>query len=1036
MDISSALKVADTAKNAANTAKNIASAAKSAASGNLLGTFSKFNPGLAFPSLEKMLAAFASAFTQGNRLFKLQIGDGKVYGDRLLPQSVEGVESLSACYRYEVTCLSPDAFIPLSGLLGLCAQLDVITGAGGGIGPIADDSQDVTRCGLITDVKTLPSDGGFARYKLIIEAPLALLRYRRTSRVFQDISVPEIVRQILSEHIEANSAIGVALDVKLDLVRQYAPRSYCLQYRESDLAFIERLLFEEGLPYRFEHKGGEAPAVTFIVFDDPWGLPQTKQESVRFHRVSATEAQDSLTEWNEFLRIGPVSSSLSCYEYKCVQVHEVSEETGIGKGEERIEIPAESSLECFDPQTHYYGTDANDLDRYASRRQEALDREKGGYSAQGNVRQLQAGLWFVLNGHPSFDQASAPEEREFVACALKFSAHNNVSEGLKQASPLPFLKQGSQKPGEAEEPPYWVEIEARKRGTPLTPTYAHTRHAKPTAPGLQTATVTGPENEREVYTDAMGRIKIQFHWQRPKEHPAFGADFDENSSCWVRVQHQSAGAAWGHQFIPRIGQEVSVDFFEGDIDRPVVTGVQYNGRHQNPWFSEAGLLPANRTLSGIKSKEHHGQQYGELLFDDTTEQVRVKLSSEHGKTQLNQGYLTHPRRDGEGEPRGEGFELRSDLSGAIRAARGVLISAHGRGMAAGYQLDRAELIAQLETALEIAKALAKDSEANEAETTNTDPQKRLTDYVKNWEDGTNVGKADLSEGKSIAALTAPEGVAVASEANILVASGASQDFVASQDANHTVGQKLRMRVGDALSIFARQTMKIIAALGKIRIAALSNEIEIAAQKKLHLISLEEIVLDAPKITLRAQGAGVEYGGGITSKTTGAHVAHAASHSAPGPASVSPEGALKASQVDYDQKLQLLWQGSGEPIKNRQYRLLLEDGRILTGTTDAEGNAEQLQSEISFARFKLDLLPEATAAVKAVEIPSQNAEDSEDEYEYSYTIENVDGTPVESVVYRIDANGVKLCEGMLGSDGKTLTFPISEEGELTFWMEES
>ncbi|MEW4323755.1 type VI secretion system tip protein VgrG, partial [Chromobacterium vaccinii] len=128
------------------------------------------------------------------------------------------------------------------------------------------------------------------------------------------------------------------------------------------------------------------------------------------------------------------------------------------------------------------------------------------------------------------------------------------------------------------------------------------------------------------HTDAQGRIKVQFHWQRPDEHPTIGAGLDDKSSCWLRVAMPSAGAGWGHQFIPRIGQEVLVDFIEGDIDRPVITGVLYNGSHPTPDFSGAGSLPANKTLSGIKSKEHQGGGYNELLFDDTPTSAKRSIS--------------------------------------------------------------------------------------------------------------------------------------------------------------------------------------------------------------------------------------------------------------------------------------------------------------------------------------------------------------------------------------------------------------------------
>ncbi|MBX9793054.1 MAG: phage baseplate assembly protein V, partial [Burkholderiaceae bacterium] len=107
------------------------------------------------------------------------------------------------------------------------------------------------------------------------------------------------------------------------------------------------------------------------------------------------------------------------------------------------------------------------------------------------------------------------------------------------------------------------------------------------------------------------------------EHASFGANLDDKSSCWIRVAYPSAGASWGHQFIPRIGQEVLVDFIEGDIDRPIVTGVVYNGSHPTPTFSESGALPANKALSGIKSKEYQGGQFGELLFDDCCRRPKI-----------------------------------------------------------------------------------------------------------------------------------------------------------------------------------------------------------------------------------------------------------------------------------------------------------------------------------------------------------------------------------------------------------------------------
>ena len=996
---------------------------------------------LPFPALESMLADFASAFAQENRLFSLQIGDGKTYDDRLLPQTVEGEEALSCCYKYIVKGLSPDFFIPLDGLLGQGVQLDILISTGG---LFEAGDEYITRCGLITEARALPSDGGFAQYQLTIEPPIALLRHRHTSRVFQDMTVPQIVQQILDEHIAANPAIAAILKTEFNLVQNYPTRTYSIQYREDDLAYIERLLSEEGIIYRFEHELGDVPTVKFIAFDDPWSLPQANQGTVRFHRAAATEAEDSLTEWIEARRIGPSSASLASYDYKPVRTLNANQ----GNRTSESTIQAEASLEDFDAQGLYYGKNNDDLYRYAALRQDVHERQKGGYRAQGNMRGLMAGQWFELQEHPAFEKLPA-EEREFTACALEFTAQNNFPQSFanRLTSAVGVAAHGDPQTRNATVVirdaeggvPYNVRLSVRKRGLPLNPAFAHTKHAKPTAPGIQTAVVTGPKGETEVYTDEMGRIKIQFHWQRPQEHPDFGANLDERSSCWVRVAYPGAGAGWGHQNIPRIGQEVLVDFIERDVDRPIVTGVIHNVEQDNPRFSGLGYLPGNRTLTGIKTKEFNGNQYNELVFDDTANQIRARLSSEHGKSQLNQGFLVHPRRDGEGEPRGEGFELRTDRSGAVRAAEGVLLSAYARRDAQGNQLDREETIALLEMALAIAQDLGKTSNTHNAEETDTVEQERLLRDVKQWEDGSNTTKdAPVKSNKAILAATAPDGVALATDANVTIAANSNVDQIAAQDINHTVGRNFRVRVGEALSMFVqRMGMKLIAAAGKIQVQAQNDEIEIGAAKKMHLYSLEEILIEAPKVTIRGQDGVVVYSNGIVSRTTASHVQHAGNHSLTGPASAAAQVPGMPNSNTKTKEIFALVRPSGKPVESIKYQVENVQNKALeaSGGTDASGATTLTNGNaIELVRMKVEL-PESSPA--EVETPLQEEEEDEDEYEYRYTIEKEDGSPVDfaqSLLYRIDANGAKLHEGKLEEDGKTLTFPISEEGELTFWID--
>ncbi|MDW5419208.1 type VI secretion system Vgr family protein, partial [Iodobacter sp. CM08] len=244
--------------------------------------------------LSQILSSFAAAFNQDQRLISLQLGDGSAWGGQLLPQRVLGSEGISQAYRYQIECLSADAALELKSLLGLPLVLSVADASG----------SEIERCGVITEVQLIGSDGGFARYMLIAEPPFALLRHRRTSRVFQDISVPDIIKQVLSEHQAKNSVFAAVQTLDFKLSGQHAPRSYCLQYRESDFDFLVRLMHEEGLAWRFEHLSGDSPQVQLVVFDDAFSVPEAQDSQVRFHRADATEESDALTEWTSQRQAG------------------------------------------------------------------------------------------------------------------------------------------------------------------------------------------------------------------------------------------------------------------------------------------------------------------------------------------------------------------------------------------------------------------------------------------------------------------------------------------------------------------------------------------------------------------------------------------------------------------------------------------------------------------------------------------------------------------------------------------------------------
>jgi type VI secretion system secreted protein VgrG len=920
--------------------------------------------------LGSLLADFANAFQQHNRLLTLHFAGSGPAADTLLPFKLSGAEQLSHCYRYQLDCLAIDAALELKTLLGLPALIEILT-AHGARRPIS---------GIVTSVQTLPSDGGFAAYRLIIEPGLALLGLRRTSRVFQAKTVPQIVQAILAEHQAANPILAQSFTLELHLEKPHPPRSYCVQHRETDLAFIERLLAEEGISYRFAFASDPAlPSHTLVLFDDGYQLQAGAQRKLRFHRADGTETEDTLFGWTSARQLVPGQASLHSYDYKPAASVSITEDSFLEHGPAAGQ--AMRSLEDYQPQTHYYAADFDGHSRYGKLRQQANDLLAKSFSGESNVRELSAGEWFQLDHHPAHDN-DQPEQRQFVVLGLELTAVNNLPHKLQQAVPP-----GLQDTADPAKLPYRNSFIAVRRGINLVPGFDSltpssqdtllsgltARHAKPSAPGPQTAIVVGPPGE-VVYTDSLGRVCVQFHWQRPNEHPDGSANFNDKSSTWIRVAYPSAGAGFGHQFIPRVGEEVIVNFLDGDIDRPVIVGVLYNGSHAVPSFSGAPSLPANKTLSGIKSEEHGGGQYGELLFDDTPGQVRTKLSSEHGKTQLNLGYLTHPRSEGQAEPRGDGFELRTDRHGAIRAGHGLLLSAEARHGASGQQLDRAQALSQLATAQSLAEALGETATHQLADTHETGPltigldnapqakasqghHDHLTNAVKSWANGTNTkdSHGNAAGRQPILLATAPAGIALTTPDALLLTSGANLDTVSQRDTQQTTARRWIHNVGQKISLFVqgaadKVNLKLITAKGHAQLHAQDGDVEIAGDKSLRLYACKEKLTAAAgkELLLTCGGAYIRLAGGnIEIHAPGGISYKGAKHDFSGPARGNhplpflpkdPEGNGYSIQFEIDPSIIDSIVGDKDTA---EYKLFdMEQNLLHTGSINSNGKTDR------------------------------------------------------------------------------------------------
>ncbi|WP_293934660.1 type VI secretion system Vgr family protein, partial [Iodobacter sp.] len=398
-----------------------------------------------------------------------------------------------------------------------------------------------------------------------------------------------------------------------------------------------------------------------------------------------------------------------------------------------------------------------------------------------------------------------------------------------------------------------------------------------------------------------------------------------------------------------------------DIDRPIVTGVVHNGSHPPATFSGAGALPANKTLSGIKTKEHDGGQYGELLFDDSKGEVRTKLSSEHAKTQLNMGFLTHPRNNGKATARGEGAELRSDASISIRAAQGLLLTTYGKLQASGNQLARTEMIELLDQCAELFKAFGDYASSNQALALDQAAQTELIDSIKNWEKGSNADPKAEGGGKPVMSFTSKEGVSITTPQAIVAYAGMNADWAAKKHLQFTAGERFSLNAGQGISQFAQSgDFRLIAHQGPFLIQAQANDLVAQADQNIRLIAINgELYLYGKKINLVAEdGSFIKIGSGITLGTSGVVNIKAASKAMSGPAteSFSPP-AFQSGKAD--QKFQLHYPSS-DPSKPqiaalRDYEITLKDGSKLKGVSDAEGKT-QLLEETGMQVAQIRILP--------------------------------------------------------------------------------
>ncbi|MFO1106717.1 MAG: type VI secretion system tip protein TssI/VgrG [Amaricoccus sp.] len=429
--------------------------------------------------------------------------------------------------------------------------------------------------GLATEFRLMRIDGERAHYELDLHPWLWLLGQSTDCRIFQGMTVIEIIEKVFADYPLAK--------VELRLQASYPARDYCVQYDETDLDFVQRLMEHEGIGTFFDYR---EDGHTLVLFDAMGKLkPLTGYETVPFHfeGQAARRDREYLSTWAPLRRLTPGSYAHTDYDFEKPAADLMAQsEHPFGHAEAGGEVYRH-------PGAHLALARG---DAVATIRREELQAGHQRIRAAGTVRGLASGCTFTLEGFPRADQ----NVKHLVVRARYRLTDPGHRVGLAP---------------EAET--FRIELELAPTALPYRPPR---RTPRVVMRGPQTATVVGPAGA-EIFTDKYARVKVQFHWDRLGKK-------DENTTCFIRVSQAWAGAGWGFIQIPRIGQEVIVDFLDGDPDRPIVTGRVYNAAQMPPYG-----LSGHATQSGWKSNSSPGGGgYNELMFEDKAGEELVNFQAQ------------------------------------------------------------------------------------------------------------------------------------------------------------------------------------------------------------------------------------------------------------------------------------------------------------------------------------------------------------------------------------------------------------------------
>ncbi|WDE01191.1 type VI secretion system tip protein TssI/VgrG [Thalassomonas actiniarum] len=495
--------------------------------------------------------------TQENNVISIDTPLGK---DVLYLTRFAAEESMSHPFSYQVMMFTVGTKIALKDLVGkkVCISLRNAEGSGD-MRYFHGVVSHLESLGMRTSDSEVAQD--YIDYRAVVVPSVSLMVKRSNCRIYQNLSVQEIVADLFGQH---------QVDFSDKTTKTYPKYDYCVQYHESDFDFISRLLQQEGIFYFFDHSDSEH---TLVLADDITAYKKCAEDKVRC--FSGHLAQPHIGHWQGGLGMVSGGYAQKGYDFEQPELFPAGNKLDAS-------LPSQQNYEVYE----YLGeSEFNKRPQpSANVRLEALQKDMHQAVGQGDCRSFAVGKFFTFADH----EDARYKGKSYLLTRMRVNATQPNQSGANQSSAIAV---------------YSNDFDCVPKDTPYRPSLKFT---KPVISGVQTAVVTGDAGD-EQHIDKYGRVKVQFHWDREGK-------FNGESSCWIRVAQNWAGNKWGAFFFPRVGQEVLVDFINGDPDQPIISGAVYNADLMPPY-----ALPAKKTQSGIKShstKQGGVDNFNEVRFED------------------------------------------------------------------------------------------------------------------------------------------------------------------------------------------------------------------------------------------------------------------------------------------------------------------------------------------------------------------------------------------------------------------------------------